>query len=174
LERPLPAHLVPEPVLSSSRITLENNGKIGPQQDGENLFARASGGGDATGIQRSPCRMLLESNMFRRADLGRRCGSRHDKKHPDDTIDDHGGECGDSHAARLVLGEAHEGRLGASGKAGRLRQFSIQELRIKYGGIEHPVQCETAKATRGREREVKAPTLSDTVGLEIGGHDQSH
>ena len=44
LERPLPAHLVPEPVLSPSRITLENNRKIRPQPDRENAFARASGG----------------------------------------------------------------------------------------------------------------------------------
>ena len=44
LERPLPAHLVPEPVLSPSRITLENNGKIRPQPDRENAFAGASGG----------------------------------------------------------------------------------------------------------------------------------
>lgn len=35
-----------EPVLSLSRITLENNGKIWPQPDRENSFSRASGGGD--------------------------------------------------------------------------------------------------------------------------------
>ena len=33
-------------VLSLSRITLENNGKIRPQPDRENAFARASGGED--------------------------------------------------------------------------------------------------------------------------------
>ncbi len=32
------------PVLSPSRITPENNGKIRPQPDRENAFARASGG----------------------------------------------------------------------------------------------------------------------------------
>ena len=32
------------PVLSPSRITLENNEKIRPQPDRENAFARASGG----------------------------------------------------------------------------------------------------------------------------------
>ena len=31
-------------MLSPSRITLENNGKIRPQPNGENAFARASGG----------------------------------------------------------------------------------------------------------------------------------
>ena len=53
-ERPLPALLAPLPVNSSSRITLENNGKIRPQPDRENAFARASGGGDGTGSERSP------------------------------------------------------------------------------------------------------------------------
>ena len=43
-ERPLPGLLAPRPVLSPSRITLENNGKIRPQPDRENAFARASGG----------------------------------------------------------------------------------------------------------------------------------
>ena len=43
-ERPLPNLLAPEPVLSPSRITPENNGKIRPQPDRENAFARASGG----------------------------------------------------------------------------------------------------------------------------------
>lgn len=33
-------------MLSPSRITLENNGKIRPQPDRENAFARASGGED--------------------------------------------------------------------------------------------------------------------------------
>jgi hypothetical protein len=40
-------------VLSSSRITLENNGKIRPEPDRENDFARASGGGNGPEIQRS-------------------------------------------------------------------------------------------------------------------------
>ena len=48
-ERPLPGLLAPGPVLSPSRITLENNGKIRPQPDRENAFARASGG--ETGIR---------------------------------------------------------------------------------------------------------------------------
>ena len=43
-ERPLSGLLAPGPVLSFSRITLENNGKIQPQPDGENAFAGASGG----------------------------------------------------------------------------------------------------------------------------------
>jgi hypothetical protein len=55
-ERPLPGHLAAGAVLSPSRITLENNGKIRPHPDRENAFARASGGGDGTGIQRSPRR----------------------------------------------------------------------------------------------------------------------
>jgi hypothetical protein len=41
-------------VLSLSRITLENNGKIRPQPDRENAFAGASGGGDGTAIEPSP------------------------------------------------------------------------------------------------------------------------
>jgi hypothetical protein len=36
---------LPLTVLSPSRITLENKGKIRPQPDRENAFARASGGG---------------------------------------------------------------------------------------------------------------------------------
>ena len=44
-ERTLPGLLTPRPVLSPSRITLENNGKIRPQPDRENAFAGASGGG---------------------------------------------------------------------------------------------------------------------------------
>ena len=43
-ERPLPGLLAAAPVLSPFRITLENNGKIRPQPDRENAFARASGG----------------------------------------------------------------------------------------------------------------------------------
>ena len=48
-ERPLPGLLAQRPVLSPSRITLENNGKIRAQPDRENAFARASGG--ETGIR---------------------------------------------------------------------------------------------------------------------------
>ena len=43
-KRPLPGRLAPGPVLSPTRITPENNGKIRPQPDRENEFARASGG----------------------------------------------------------------------------------------------------------------------------------
>src|SRR5690606_36552157 len=43
-ERPLQARLAPGPVLRPTRITLENNGKIRPQPDGETPFARANGG----------------------------------------------------------------------------------------------------------------------------------
>ena len=43
-ERTLLPHLAPELVHSPTRITLENNGKIRPQPDRENAFARASGG----------------------------------------------------------------------------------------------------------------------------------
>ena len=43
-ERPLPDMLAPGPVLSPTRITHENNGKIRPEPDRENAFARASGG----------------------------------------------------------------------------------------------------------------------------------
>ena len=53
-ERPLPGLLAPGPVLSPSRITLENNEKIRPQPDRENAFARASGGGDGPDVQPSP------------------------------------------------------------------------------------------------------------------------
>jgi hypothetical protein len=52
-ERPLPGLLAPGPVLSPSRITLENNEKIRPQPDRENAFEGASGGADATGIEHS-------------------------------------------------------------------------------------------------------------------------
>jgi hypothetical protein len=52
-ERPLLGHLAPGPVLSPSGITLEYNGKIRPQPDRENAFARASGGGDGPDIQPS-------------------------------------------------------------------------------------------------------------------------
>ena len=45
-ERPFPGLPAPRLVLRPFRITLENNGKIRPQLDGENAFARASGGGN--------------------------------------------------------------------------------------------------------------------------------
>ena len=45
-ERTLPALLARVPVFSLSPITLKNNGKIRPQPDRENAFARASGGDD--------------------------------------------------------------------------------------------------------------------------------
>ena len=53
-ERPLSARRVPRPVLSPSRITLENNGKIRSQPVRENAFARASGGGDGPAVEPSP------------------------------------------------------------------------------------------------------------------------
>ena len=43
-ERPLPGLLAQRPVLSPTRITLENNEKTRPEPDRENAFARASGG----------------------------------------------------------------------------------------------------------------------------------
>lgn len=43
-ERPLPSFLPLGPVLSSTRITPENNEKIRPEPGGENTFAGASGG----------------------------------------------------------------------------------------------------------------------------------
>ena len=46
LERPLSSLPAPRLVLSPSRITLENNGKIRPEPDRENAFARASGGAE--------------------------------------------------------------------------------------------------------------------------------
>ncbi len=49
-QRPLAGHVALQPVLSPSRITLENNGKIRPQPDRENAFARASGGGDGPDV----------------------------------------------------------------------------------------------------------------------------
>jgi len=56
LERTLPGLLVPGPVLSPWRITLENNGKIRPQPDQEKAFAGASGGGDGPDVQPSPAK----------------------------------------------------------------------------------------------------------------------
>ena len=52
-ERRLPGHLAPRPVLSPTRITLENKGKIRPQLDLENAFSGASGGADGTEGERS-------------------------------------------------------------------------------------------------------------------------
>ena len=54
LKRTCPAAVARTPVQSPSRITLENNGKIRPQPDRENAFARASGGGDGSDVQPSP------------------------------------------------------------------------------------------------------------------------
>jgi len=45
--------LAPGPVLSSSRITPEYNGKILPQPDGEKRSRWASGGADATAVKPS-------------------------------------------------------------------------------------------------------------------------
>jgi len=53
-ERRLPGHLAPRPVLSPTRITLENKGKIRPQLDLENAFSGASGGGDGPDVEPSP------------------------------------------------------------------------------------------------------------------------
>lgn len=53
-ERPLPCRRAAGTVLSPSRITLENNGKIRPQPEGEKQFPRASGGGDGPAVQPSP------------------------------------------------------------------------------------------------------------------------
>ena len=52
-ERPRPSLLAPGSVFSPSRITLENKGKIRPQPDRENAFARASGGEEGPDIQPS-------------------------------------------------------------------------------------------------------------------------
>ncbi len=45
-ERPLQGLLTLAPVLSPTRITLENKGKTRPEPDRENAFARADGGED--------------------------------------------------------------------------------------------------------------------------------
>ena len=58
-ERRIPAISVAGPVLSPSRITLENNEKIRLQPDRENAFARASGGADATAVEPSLARNIL-------------------------------------------------------------------------------------------------------------------
>lgn len=52
-ERTPPALITHKPVLSPCRITLENNGKIRPQPDRENAFARSGGGGSQPGTQLS-------------------------------------------------------------------------------------------------------------------------
>jgi hypothetical protein len=46
------------PVLSPSRITLENNGKIRPQPDRENAFAGASGGDEGIRTLETVSRLL--------------------------------------------------------------------------------------------------------------------
>jgi hypothetical protein len=53
LKRTSPAAVARIPVLTPSRITPENNGKIRPQPDRENAFERASGGGNATVVEPS-------------------------------------------------------------------------------------------------------------------------
>jgi hypothetical protein len=50
LQRKIPAAASKSPVQSHLRITLENNGKIRPQPDPENAFARASGGATGTAV----------------------------------------------------------------------------------------------------------------------------
>jgi hypothetical protein len=52
-ERLLSGLLARGPVLSPSRITLENNEKIRPQPDRENDFAEASGGGKGSSRETS-------------------------------------------------------------------------------------------------------------------------
>ena len=52
-KRPLSGLVPPRPVLSPTRITLENNGKIRPRPDGENTFSGVSGGGNGTPVQPS-------------------------------------------------------------------------------------------------------------------------
>lgn len=52
-ERPLLGHSLLGPVLSLTRTTPENNGKIRPQPDRENAFVGASGGGNATPVEPS-------------------------------------------------------------------------------------------------------------------------
>jgi len=47
------------PVLSPSRITLENNEKILPQPDRENTFVGANGGGDGSDVGPSPATASL-------------------------------------------------------------------------------------------------------------------
>ena len=56
----LPDYLAPRAVNSPTRITSENNGKILPQPGREKRFARASGGGSGSGIERSlGCNALI-------------------------------------------------------------------------------------------------------------------
>ena len=57
-ERPLPSLLATGEVLSRTRITLENNGKIRPEPDGENAFARASGGEEGIRTLETVSRLL--------------------------------------------------------------------------------------------------------------------
>ncbi len=64
-ERPLSGHFTAVLVDSPSRITLENNGKIRAWPDGEKLSAKASGGGNATGVQPSLGRKSLIYNEAR-------------------------------------------------------------------------------------------------------------
>ena len=52
-ERPLSGRLEPGAVLSSSHITLENNGRIPPQPVRQNGFMTATGGGDGPEVEPS-------------------------------------------------------------------------------------------------------------------------
>ena len=52
-------------VLSPARTTLENNGKIRLWPDRENAFVGASGGADATGVERSPVRQRRKQSAAR-------------------------------------------------------------------------------------------------------------
>ena len=58
-ERPLPDLLAHGAVLSTSRITLENNEKIRPEPDREKLFNRLSGGATGTDVEPSLPREAL-------------------------------------------------------------------------------------------------------------------
>ena len=60
-ERTLSALLAKRPVLSLSRITLENNEKIRPRLDRENAFARATGGEKGSDLEPSLGRKPLIS-----------------------------------------------------------------------------------------------------------------
>jgi len=61
-ERTLSGLSAQGPVLSPTRITLENNEKIWPMPGGEKLSLKASGGGNATGVQPSLGRKSLIYN----------------------------------------------------------------------------------------------------------------
>lgn len=52
-ERTRPCLVAPTPVISQTSITLKKKRKSRSQPDGENAFARASGGGDGTAVEPS-------------------------------------------------------------------------------------------------------------------------